>query len=224
MAFGTPKRIKAPRNVVLNTKDLEALSRRAASARIINRAFTPAVCISATPTKPSPFFRSLFNTLKAEEINKAFRPGLAPPKPRATVVLVPMSPAVATAASISGQGVFAATVMAGVAYVPAPVPRLIAVEVVELHCSAFRHRPSVSVVRVIAVVHVAIESATAVKPWTGSQEHSTSKPVGPVVPVRGAIVGCIVEIPIRAYRRHSNFDANLSRPLGWNAEQGNRKY
>jgi hypothetical protein len=136
---------------------------------------------------------------------------------------VPMSSAVATAASISGQGVFAATVMAGVAYVPAPVPRLIAVEVVELHCSAFRHRPSVSVVRVIPVIDVTIESRAAAKPWTGSKEHSANKPVGPVVTVGGTIVGRIVEVPIGTHRRHSNIDANLSRPLGWTAEQGNCK-
>jgi len=140
---------------------------------------------------------------------------------------MPPTPTVATtaaaAASISGKGVFPAGFMVGLAHVAFSIPCLVALEVVELRRSAFRHRPSVSVVRVIPVIDVTIESRAAAKPWTGSKEHSANKPVGPVVTVGGTIVGRIVEVPIGTHRRHSNIDANLSRPLGWTAEQGNCK-
>jgi hypothetical protein len=75
------------------------------------------------------------------------------------------------AASVSGEGVLGATIMRCVAYVALPVPRLICVEVVELLFPACRQRSMVAVMRIIAVVDVAVKAVRAVKPGAGSNKH-----------------------------------------------------
>jgi hypothetical protein len=127
----------------------------------------------------------------------------------------------AAAAPISGKGAFAARIMAGVAYMALSIPRLVPMEVVERLRTALRQRSMVALVRVVAVVDVAVEAAGAVKPRAGSNKHPASKPIGPIVAIRSAVIWLIVEVPIRAPRRHSDADGNLRRPQGYTAEQGN---
>jgi hypothetical protein len=69
----------------------------------------------------------------------------------------------------------------------------------------------VSVTRIVAIVDMAIKAVGAVEPGAGADEHATHKPIWPIVTVRRAIIRSIVEIPIRANRRHPNVDGNL----GW---------
>jgi hypothetical protein len=113
----------------------------------------------------------------------------------------------------TGEGVFPSTIVASIAYVALPIPRLVGVEVVEALLSTARQRTAVAVPRVKAVVDVAKEAVGAVKPGTGSNKHPTHKPVGPIVAVGGTIIGSIVEVPIGAHRRQSNIDTdgNLGR-------------
>jgi hypothetical protein len=102
--------------------------------------------------------------------------------------------------------------MAGAAYMALSIPRLVPVEVVELLFSALRQRSTVTVVRVITVVYVAVEAASAVKPGASSEKDPANKPIGPIVAVGSAVIRLIVEVPVRAHGRHSNADANLRRP------------
>jgi hypothetical protein len=122
-----------------------------------------------------------------------------------------------TTATASGQGVFAASIMASVAYVTLPIPRLVSVEVVERRLSASRQRSNVTVMRIIAVVDVAVEAVRAVKPGASANKHPSCKPIGPVVAVGSAVIGRIVEVPIRAHRGHSNVDGDLGRRDGYTA-------
>jgi hypothetical protein len=119
--------------------------------------------------------------------------------------------AAATTAPTSGQGVFAATIMARVAYVTLPIARLVCVEVVERRLSAARQRSNVTVMRIIAVVDVAVEAVRAVKPGASANKHPASEPIGPIVAVGSTVVWSIVEVPIGAHGGHSNVDGNL----GW---------
>ncbi len=75
----------------------------------------------------------------------------------------------------SGEGVFCGPIVARVAYVAFPVPRLVGVEVVELLRPALRHRSSVTVTRIITVVDVAVKAARAVKPWASSNEQARQR-------------------------------------------------
>jgi hypothetical protein len=106
---------------------------------------------------------------------------------------------------------FGTTIMARVADVTLPIAGLVCVEVVELLLPAPRQRSTVTVMRIIAVVDVAVESVRAVKPGACSNKHPAGKPIGPIVAVGGAVIWRIVEVPVRAHRRHSNVDGNL----GW---------
>jgi hypothetical protein len=131
------------------------------------------------------------------------------------------SSATATAGSISGKGVFTARFMAGVAYMASSIPRLIPVEVVERLRTALRHRSTVTLARVVAVVDVAVKAVRAVKPGAGSKKHPAIKPIGPIVAIGSTVIWLIVEVPIGAHRRHSDADANLRWPKRRTAQQCN---
>jgi hypothetical protein len=124
-----------------------------------------------------------------------------------------VAPSATTAAAISGEGVFTARIMAGIADVASSVARLIAVEVVELLLAATRQGTVVPVVRIVAVVDMAVETGMAVEPGAGSDEHSADIPIGPIVAVGSAVVGRIVEIAVGAAGGRADVDAdgNLGR-------------
>src|SRR5580658_6513572 len=102
---------------------------------------------------------------------------------------------------ISGEGVFSLRFMASIAYVASSIPRLVSPEVVEALRSPLRHRSSVTVMRIIAVVDMAEKAVRAVKPGAGSKKHPANKPIG-----------AIVEVPVRTHGSHADVyaDCNLS--------------
>jgi hypothetical protein len=116
-----------------------------------------------------------------------------------------------TAAVISGQGMFAGAVMGSSAYVALRIMRLVSLEVVELLASARRQRSMIPVMRIIAIVDVAIKAVRAVEPGAGSEEHAAHKPIRPIVAVGRTVIRSIVEVAVGADWRHSNTDGNL----GW---------
>jgi len=120
--------------------------------------------------------------------------------------------AVSAAAMIAGQCMLAATVMTGRTYMAMAVPRLVGVEVIEGLSAALGPWPTVSMPRVEAVVDVAIEVRRAMKPRAGSDEYSVGEPIGPIVAVRRAIIGRVVEVTVRAHRSWPEVDPD--RELG----------
>jgi hypothetical protein len=102
--------------------------------------------------------------------------------------------------------------MASVAHIASPIPRLVSLEVVEALRPALRHRSNVTVMRIIAVVDMAVKAARAVKPGASSKKHPVNKPIGPIIAVRSAVIWGIVEVPVRAYGSHS--DVHSDRNLG----------
>jgi hypothetical protein len=79
---------------------------------------------------------------------------------------------------------------------------------------AFRHRTVIAVVRIVAIVDVAMEAVWAVKPRAGPDKNSADEPVGPIVAVGGALIGCVVEITVGAYRGNPDTDGDLRRCNG----------
>jgi hypothetical protein len=115
--------------------------------------------------------------------------------------------------SISGEGVFTPRFMASIADIASPIPRLVSLEVVEALRTAFGHRSSITVMRIIAVVDMAVEAARAVKPGAGSKKHSANKPIWPVVAVRSTVIWGIVEVPVRTDGSYPDVYADGN--LGW---------
>jgi hypothetical protein len=124
---------------------------------------------------------------------------------------------ITAAASTSGQGVFAAAIMARGAYVTSSVPPLVCVEVVERRLSATWERANVTVMRIIAIVDVAVEAVRAVKPGAGANKYAAGKPIGAIVAVGSAVIRGIVEVPIGAHRRDANIDGDLRWRDGYTA-------
>jgi hypothetical protein len=112
---------------------------------------------------------------------------------------------------ISGEGVFSLPFVASVAYVASPISRLVCLEVVEALRPALRQWSNVTVMRVKAVVDMAIKAAMAVKPGTSSNKHPANKPIGPVITIRSTVIWGIVEVPVRAHGNRSDVyaDGNL---------------
>ena len=101
-----------------------------------------------------------------------------------------------SAMALKSGGMFAASVMAGIADVAVPVLRLVSVEMVERLFPAGRIGSVVAVTRIVAVVDMPIKSVRAVEPGAGPDEHPTSKPIRPVVPIRSTVIRRVIVISI----------------------------
>lgn len=120
-----------------------------------------------------------------------------------------MSTRVATTwptASGKAAGMFPFRPMSRLTDVSLSIPRFISLKMVERSRSALRQRSVVAIVRVVAVIHVAIETMRSVEPWSGSVESATDEPVGTVVAIGGAIVRRIVEVAIGTDRLDPDTD------------------
>jgi hypothetical protein len=111
-----------------------------------------------------------------------------------------------TTTPIPRQCVFTLRFMAGIAYIASPIPRLISLEVVEAHRAALRQRSSVTVMRIKAIVHMAIKPAMPVEPWASSNKQPADTPIGPIVAIGSAVIGRVVKVTIRTHGRRSNVD------------------
>jgi hypothetical protein len=69
---------------------------------------------------------------------------------------------------------------------------------VSRYFAACGHVALVAVLRIVVVVHVAMEVGGAVEPVTGADEDAIIEPLGAVVAVRNAVVGGVVVIAVGA--------------------------
>ena len=128
-------------------------------------------------------------------------------------------PAASTAHVASG--VFAASFMSGTADVTLEVTRLIGMEVVEWLFAALWERACVAVVRVVAVIDVAVETGASVIPVTRSNEGTSDEPVRPIEAVGRAVVGGIIEVSVGTDRFRAELDGDLGWSGGVSGEQAN---
>jgi hypothetical protein len=118
--------------------------------------------------------------------------------------------AMATTAAVSGERMFTARIMAGVAYVALSVTRFVSVEVVEPLFAAPRQGAMVTIMGVEAIIHVAVKAVRTVEPGASAKKHASNEPIRSVVAIGGAVIRRVVEVPIGAGGLHSNADCNLS--------------
>jgi hypothetical protein len=118
------------------------------------------------------------------------------------------------------RSVFAATIMAGIAWVAMRIMRVIGMEVVERRLPVRWIWAMIAVTRVVAIVDMAIKSARAVKPGSSSEEYPAHEPIGPIVAIRCAVIGSEVEVAIGADRGHPDVDGYLRRRTGKAAQHG----
>ena len=123
------------------------------------------------------------------------------------------------AACVTSAACVASTCVTSASYMAAPRPHLVSAEMIERLVSPGRMWTNVTVMWIEAVINVAMEVAWAVEPGTGSDEHAAIEPLGPVVPVWGAVVWGNVVVAVRADRRCSDIDGDLSGCRARNAQQ-----
>ncbi len=78
--------------------------------------------------------------------------------------------AAATVSALSSSAVFTAPLMTGIPHVTSPVSRLVRMEVIERLLSTLGNRSPITVIRIIAIVNVAVKAVTAMKPRASSDE------------------------------------------------------
>ena len=105
------------------------------------------------------------------------------------------------------------------ACVAAPITHLVSVEVIEGLVSTVRMWTHVAVMRIETVINVALEVVSTMEPRAGSDEHAAVEPLGPVVPVWGAVVRSEIVIAIRAIRFCADIDGDLCMRRARNAQQ-----
>lgn len=88
-------------------------------------------------------------------------------------------------------------------HVAPAITNFVPVEMIEGPGPMLREWTPVPTMWIKAVVNVTVKIVGAVKPRTGSDKDTAGEPLGPVVSVGGAVVGRIVEMPIRASRPSS---------------------
>ena len=81
--------------------------------------------------------------------------------------------------------------------------------------AARRCRTVISVTIVEGVVYMAMKAMRAVEPWPGADKDSAREPLGTIVAIRRAFVWRVVEVAVRALRRGSDLNCNLSLGLLW---------
>jgi hypothetical protein len=116
-----------------------------------------------------------------------------------------------TAATLRSSRVFTTAFMTRITYVALSIPCLVCVEVAERLFPARWCWPSVTMPRIVAIVHVAVEATRTVEPGTGSDEQATTEPIRAIVAVGRTAIGSIVVIAIGTSRFCSYVDTNLSR-------------
>jgi hypothetical protein len=115
-----------------------------------------------------------------------------------------------SAAGESGRVLVGGSVSCG-SGVTAAVAGLIGLEVSERSGTARRHRTVVAVMGVVAVVDVTDEAARAVEPGAGADEEAADEPVGAIVAVGCAVIGCVVEVAVGADGCSADADNHLTR-------------
>jgi hypothetical protein len=127
------------------------------------------------------------------------------------------------ASARKARRVLAGPVMAGIAWIAMGIMRRVGVETVERLLPAGWKRSAVTVMRIVAVIHMAIKVGWSVKPWTGANEHPANEPIGPVVSIGCTIIWRIGEVAVGAYRRRPDVDGNLRWRSRKGAQQGGDK-
>ena len=110
-----------------------------------------------------------------------------------------------------------AAYMASAANVSASITHLVSAEVIEGLISTRRTWTNVAMMWIEAVINVAAEVVGAVEPRAGSDKHAAVEPLGPVVPIWGAVVGGEVVKAIRANWLCPDIDGDLGRSRPWHA-------
>jgi len=119
----------------------------------------------------------------------------------------------ATGLSTSGKAgvVFAAAVMWRSTWIAVLIVRCVGTKAIEGLLPTFRHRSMVAVVRIKALVNVAVKSMMPVEPGAGPYEDATSEPVWTIVAIGCTVIRSVREVAVGAHRSHSNVDRHLRR-------------
>ena len=107
-------------------------------------------------------------------------------------------------AMVAGQGVLSTGFVVAGTDVALTISSFIAVEVIEPLFAAAWERAVVAVMRVLAIVHVSVETVVAVEPRSGAKEHAADEPVGAVIPVGGTVVRSVIKVPVRTNGRSAD--------------------
>jgi hypothetical protein len=92
-------------------------------------------------------------------------------------------------------------------HVAATVTGFISLEMIKCLRTTSGQRALVSMMRIEAVIHVAMETRRAVKPRSGSDKYAVNKKIRSVVSIRSTAIWRVIEIPIWTDGRNPDIHA-----------------
>ncbi len=81
-------------------------------------------------------------------------------------------------------------------HVAATVAGLIRLEMIECLRTTRGYRAPISMMRIKAVIHVAMKTRRAVEPRSYTDKYAINKPIRPIVPIRSTAIRRVIEISI----------------------------
>src|SRR5580658_10020077 len=119
-------------------------------------------------------------------------------------------------ASRESGRMLAACIMVGVPDMASSIARFVPAESVEGVLATGWQGTAIAVMRIVAIVYVAIETVGSVEPGSGTDEDAAVESIRSVVAIGRAVIRRVVEIAIGTVRLGTNVDADadLSRCVG----------
>ena len=102
-----------------------------------------------------------------------------------------------------------AAFMASRADMASAISRFVGVEVIKRRFAAARERSVVTVLRVKAIINVAVKTTTTMEPRTRANENPARKPIWSIVPIWSTGVRRVIKVPVGTNGRSSDADRNL---------------
>ena len=122
---------------------------------------------------------------------------------------------VTTSAGVSSSRksgvVFATPVMPGSAWVAMLIVRRVCTKTAESLLPAFWHRSVVAVMRIVALVDVAIKAVRPMEPGAGPDEYSSSEPIRTIVAIGCTVIRSIREVAVGTHGSYPDVDRHLRR-------------
>ena len=90
----------------------------------------------------------------------------------------------------------------------ATVTGLIRLEMIECLGATSGYRALISMMRIVAAIHVAVKTRGSVEPRSYTDEHAVHKPIRPVVPLRSTAIRSVIEISVGTDGRRPDIHAH----------------
>jgi hypothetical protein len=119
------------------------------------------------------------------------------------------------------RGMFIPWIVRSHTYSAMSISCFVRVKVIERALSTFRDWSYITVMRIVAVIDVAVKVMATMEPGTGSDENTVNEPIRSIIAIGSTAIRLVVKVSVWAHRSRANVNRNLSGCHGHAAHQRN---